>query len=211
MQTTHTPVGLYWPIADQPVNARLRWLLDANACERARLARAPVEEQVMKMRRPVSIKRAYALFGLLLGTLPPAAIFYRMFGGIMSRGNDAGWFLLLIVAMNVACALAGRFVASRLSSIAETVESDSRLRMLLLTPFVGMLWGACAGGLGGLVFFLFGAVFGSLAAMPVGILAFALFMPLHRSVARGGMIEASHLWPLACGVTMAITALILGL
>ena len=168
----------------------------------------------MMMRRPVSTKRAYAVFGLLLGTLPPAAIFYRMFGNfgnIARQSNDAAWLLLLILAMNVACALAGRFVASRLSSVAENVESESWPKMFLLSPFVGMLWGACTGALGGLIFFVIGAFFGAFCAMAVGILAFTLFMPLHRSVARGGMIEAGHLWPLACGVTMAITALILGL
>jgi hypothetical protein len=175
------------------------------------LARASVEEEVMAMRRPVSAQRAYAVFGLLLGTLPPAAIFYKMFGSIFGQSTEAAWLLLLIVAMNLACALAGRFMASRLSPLAETVESDSWLKTVLLSPFVGMLWGACAGALGGLIFFIIGAFFGALCAMAVGAVAFALFMPLHRSVARGGMIEASHLWPLACGVTMAITALILGL
>jgi len=166
---------------------------------------------MMMMRRPVSARRAYALFGLLLGTLPPAAIFYRVFGYALSQNTEGGGLLLIILAMNVACALAGRFIASKISSVAENVESDSWLKMLLLSPFVGIFWGACTGALGGMVFFVIGAFFGALCAMAVGIVAFALFMPLHRSVARGGMIEAGHLWPLACGVTMAITALILGL
>lgn len=210
-QSTRTPLGLHWPIADQQADARLRWLLDTNASERVRLARVSVEEAMMAMRRPISTRRAYALFGLLLGTLPPAAIFYRMFGHDVSRSTENGGLLLIILAMNVACALAGRFIASKISSVAENAESESWLKMLLLSPFVGMLWGACTGALGGLIFFIIGAFFGALCAMAVGMVAFALFMPLHRSVARGGMIEAGHLWPLACGVTMAITALILGL
>lgn len=211
MQTTYTPLGLHWPIADQPVDARLKWLHEANAAESARLARERLEEETMMMRRPVSMRRAYALFGLLLGTLPPAAIFYRLFGNILGHSTEAGWLFLLLLAMNVACAAAGRFVASRLSGAAETVESGSWPRLLVLSPFLGMVWGALTGALGGLIFFVIGAFFGALCAMIVGVLTFSLFMPLHRSLARGGMIEAGHLWPLACGVTMAITALILGL
>ncbi len=76
---------------------------------------------------------------------------------------------------------------------------------------IGWLWAIGTGAAGGLVFFGIGAIFGVSFAIPVGLLAFASFMPLHRLLARGGMIEAGHLWPLACGVTMTVTALILGL
>jgi hypothetical protein len=211
MQTTHTPLGLHWPIADQPVDARLKWLRHVNAAESARLAREALEEELMMMSRPVSIKRAYALFGLLLGTLPPAAIFYRLFGKILANESDLFWWFWLILTMNVVCALAGRFFASRLSGMADTIVRESWPKMLLLSPFVGLLWGVCTGALGGLIFFIIGAFFGAFCAMMVGIVAFAVFMPLHCRLAHDGMIEAAHLWPLACGVTMTITALILGL
>jgi hypothetical protein len=41
------------------------------------------------------------------------------------------------------------------------------------------------------------------------MLAFAAFAPLHRLLARGGMIDARHLAPLAWGINLAISALIL--
>jgi hypothetical protein len=170
-----------------------------------------MEEEIMMMRHPVSIKNAYALFGLLLGTLPPAAIFYRLFADAWLSRGGAGGMLLLILAMNIACALAGWFFASKLSGTADRVERGSRMGMLVMPLFIGMVWGAGAGALGGLVFFGIGAFFGALCAIPVGMLAFAAFMPLHRWLSRGGMIEAAHLWPLACGVTMTIADLILGL
>ncbi|HEX8143206.1 MAG TPA: hypothetical protein VF553_11465 [Pyrinomonadaceae bacterium] len=211
MQTTYTPLGLHWPIAEQPVDARLNWLLRVNAAERARLARAGLEEEMMMMRHPLSVERAYSLFGLLLGALPPAAIFYRLFGREVMRPDfQLGWFLLLL-AMNVACCWAGRFMACRLSGMAGAVERGPWLRMLLMPLVIGLLWGASAGALGGFIFYGIGSFFGPLFAVPVGLLAFALFMPLHRLLAHGGMIEASHLWPLACGVALTITALILGL
>ena len=74
---------------------------------------------------------------------------------------------------------------------------------------MGFAWGAITGAAGGAICFGIGAIFGALYAAPVGTLAFILFTPLHRLLARGGMIDARHFWPLACGVTMTITALIL--
>ncbi len=163
----------------------------------------------MMMRRPVSIQRAYAQFGMLLGTLAPAAIFYKMFWREFSFQEPI--MLLLILAMNVACCFAGRFFGSKLSLMVNVFERGSWTKEFFMALSIGWLWAIGTGVAGGLIFFGFGAIFGALFAIPVGLLAFASFMPLHRLLARGGMIEAGHLWPLACGVTMTVTALILGL
>jgi len=212
MQTTHTPIGLHWPIADGDAAARLSWLVNANTVAEAHLSRAALEEKIMMMRRPVSIERAYALFGLLLGALPSAAIFLKLFGrhSSFSQILFSGWSWLFLLS-SILCGLAGRFTGSKLSSGADIAERDSWVRMLFNAPLIGMLWGLCTGVLGGIILFYFGAIFGAIFAMPVGLLAFMLFMPLHRLLAHGGMIEAQHLWPLACGVTLTLTALILGL
>lgn len=168
----------------------------------------------MMMRRPLSIERAYALFGLLLGTLPPAAIFYKVFGDAVARHNFQWGLFLLLLAMNVVCGIMGRFIGSKLTRMAAAIEaaSDNHFIRVLFIPFlIGMIWGAATGAAGGLIFVGIGAIFGAMFAIPVGILAFALFRPLHRWLAHGGMIETSQLWPLACGVVLTITALILGL
>lgn len=161
------------------------------------------------MRRPISIRRAYAQFGMLLGTLPPAAIFYKMFWKEFAYQEP--FMVLLILAMQVACCFAGRFFGSKLSLIVQGIERRSWTKEIFMALLMGWLWAIGTGAAGGLVFFGIGAIFGAVFAIPVGLLAFALFMPLHRLLARGGMIEAGHLWPLACGVTMIVTALILGL
>jgi hypothetical protein len=212
MHTTRTPFGLHWPTADQDTTARLNWLINTNAAEDARLAGAAHQEEIMMMRRPVSRQRAYALFGMLLGTLPPAAIFFRVFGSELTRQKFylTRWFLL-ILAMNLACCFAGRFFGSKMGLMLNGIKRGSWTKELLLALFVGWCWATGTGAAGGLIFYGIGAIFGALFAIPVGLLAFSLFMPLHRSFARGGMIEAGHLWPLACGVTMTLTALILGL
>lgn len=190
----------------------MSWLVNANKAAEAGLSRAALEEKIMMMRRPVSIERSYALFGLLLGALPSAAIFLKLFGSHSSilQILVSGWTLLFILS-SIACGLAGRYIGSKLSYQAEVAERGSWNRMLLLSPLIGLLWGAGAGAFGGAPFFGIGAIFGAMYAIPVGLLAFMLFMPLHRLLSHGGMIEAQHLWPLACGVTLTITALILGL
>jgi hypothetical protein len=187
----------------------LSWLINTNAADESRLSRAALNEQIMMMRRPVSIRRAYAQFGMLLGTLPPAAIFYKMFWRELA--NQKPFMILLILAMNVACCFAGRFFGSKLSLMTNGFERRSWTKEIFMALLIGWLWATGTGAAGGIFFFGIGAIFGALFAIPVGLFAFALFMPLHRLLARGGMIEAGHLWPLACGVTMTLTALILGL
>jgi hypothetical protein len=46
-------------------------------------------------------------------------------------------------------------------------------------------------------------------AVPVAAAAFPVFALLHRAHTRDGMIEEGRLWPLAFGVPLTATALIL--
>lgn len=91
------------------------------------------------------------------------------------------------------------------------VERDSWSLMVIESVIIGFLWGLGTGAAGGFLIYGFGAIVGAICAIPVGALAFGLFIPLHRLLSRGGMIDARHLWPLASGVVMVITALILGM
>jgi hypothetical protein len=192
----------------------LNWLLQANQMEANRqhhFRDALEEEEMLMMRHPISTRRAYALFGMLLGLFPPAAIFFKLFGGASNHYfSQQGWLLLLLF-MNAACCLAGAYLGSKLSRIVMAVERDSWSLTLIESVMIGFIWGAGTGALGGIIAFGIGALFGAICAIPVGALAFGLFMPLHRLLARGGMIDARHFWPLACGVVMIITVLILRL
>ena len=166
---------------------------------------------MLLMRHPISTKKAYALLGMLLGILPPAAIFIKIFGyGLVSAQRGALVFILCL-AMNLACAVTGHAIGSIVGQPMHDVERWSWSKMLLVLPLMGAAWGTVAGTAGGLLFFGIGAVFGAFCAIPVGIAAFILFAPFHRLLARGGMIDARHFWPLACGVMMIIAALILGM
>lgn len=168
------------------------------------------------MRSPVSTERAYALFGLLLGAIPPAAVFVRLFdyglgGGLMNLHWDGGVLFVLCAFMNIVCCLVGYAMGSAICRSALNLEHKSWIRMFLLIPLLGAGWGAVAGVAGGFFFFGIGGVFGFAIAVPIGFVGFLMFSILHRMLERGGMIETRHFLPIACGITAILTSLILGL
>jgi len=193
-----------------PLNPFTRW--NAEAERHARLFRNAREEEALRlMRRPIATREAFDIFGLLLGAIVPAAIFYRMFNygfHVNGSGFEEFWFPVLLWAMNVVCCLMGWKMGAVFGGRIDNYERASWHRMCVRSAGAGALWGLTTGAVGGVLFFGFGSLFGALIALPVGMFGFALFTPLHRLMARGGMIDARHFWPLACGVVLTITALI---
>lgn len=215
MSNTRTQIEERWRKDESAVYDRLNWFIAANMHEasRRRLFRNDDDEQEMLlMRRPIATARAYAVFGLLLGALPPAAIFYRYFSYGVSRYNHelSGLFLFFLL-MNMVCLLVGKIIGGRMGRSMDETERTPWIKMILAAAIYGWGWGLATGAAGGAVAFGVGALVGASLASPIGIVAFVLFTILHRLVARGGMIDARHFWPLACGVTMTIAALILGM
>ncbi|HYP52157.1 MAG TPA: hypothetical protein VEQ42_01375 [Pyrinomonadaceae bacterium] len=198
-------------------DARLNWLVAFHARDeelRRRFRSAREREEMELMSRPVDARAAYRLLGALLGLLPPAAIFYRLFGGALTEEGKpllAFGLFALLVAMNVVCWLVGRWTAGRLASSVERAERGSWSKTIVLAGVCGLAWGFLTGAAGGLPFFGFGAIAGVACAVPGGVAAFVAFTIMHRALARGGMIDARHLRPLAWGVTLTFVALILGL
>jgi hypothetical protein len=190
----------------------LNWLVafDAAAERSARLFRTPREErEMLSMRRPVNVERAFALFGLLLGTLPPAAIFFRLALPITRGGNDQFW--LIFVPMLCMCAAIGRVMGRRVGRSIGEFERGGWVRLILFTVAAAFGWATVTGAAGGVLFFGVGAIFGVFCALAVAVPAFLVFTTLHRLLARGGMIDARHLRPLAWGVPATAAALVLGL
>lgn len=205
------------PARRDDVDARLSRLvaLDAETERRARLFRTPREErEMMMLLRPVSTERAYALFGLLLGTLPPAAIFIRVFGDWPSR--EPGWsgftVLALCLTMNAVCAFVGRQMGRVLGqTMIARAERRSWTLTVLFALLAAFVWAVATGAAGGAIFFGIGAIFGAIFALAVALPSFLVFTTFHRLLARGGMIDARHLRPLAWGVAATAAALVLGL
>ena len=213
MYQTFNLSGVQQSDADERAQSRLNWLISVNESEAIRqrfFRNAHEEEEMLLMRHPIPTQKAFARFGLLLGTFPPVAIFSKLFGTM--PGAYFPWNLLpLLFCMLVVCVITGRGLGSKLSRMVIAVERDSWVLMLIESLMIGFIWALATGAAGGFLAYGIGALFGAAFAIPVGTLAFGLFVPLHRLLARGGMIDARHFWPLACGVVTIITALILGM
>lgn len=187
---------------------------DAENKQKQKLFRRQTHEfEAALIRRPLALQDAYGQFGLLLGIVPPAAIFGRIIFDLARSGsNSAVWFFVAIfVLMNIVCAFVGRAMGRSLAHSAAKLERASWSAMLMTVPFVGLLWGMVTGFVGGLIFFGFGALAGFLIAAPIGAIAFALFAVFHRLFERGTIIDQRHFLPVACGISLTIAAFILGL
>jgi hypothetical protein len=192
-------------------SATLRWLLAANALSRAesRLFRNNLErEEMLLMQKPVATRGAMGVFGLTMGGIPSAAIFYRLFD--LFHLDPFSFLSLMAVVMFAVCLWAGRSVGRSLATTVDGIERQSWIRMLIMAFFAGISWGAATGAAGGAVFFGIGAPFGAFCAADVGAIGFPIFLSLHRILSRGGLIEAQHLWPISIGVACVLAALILG-
>lgn len=216
-RTINRPTDFVSTTANQTGDAltqtRLDWLLAANADkEREKLLfrseREKVEVDLMKT--PMSLDKTFAYFGLLLGLFPPMALFARMFVDALRRPEDL-WFLGVLAIVNILSATVGYFSGKVVGKIVGELEKQSWHVMILVMPFIGAIWGIAAGGAGGIIIFLVGAVFGAALGAMVGAAALPVFAILHRLFKKGDQLDQKHFLPLAFGVTFTICAFILGL
>ena len=182
---------------------------------RLRLFRDSGEEaEMLLMHHPIGTQKAYAIFGLLLGALPPLAIFWRIVGGHFLYDGPralASGLSILLMTMSAICCFVGKRMGALVGRWMEDEGQAAVLWRFFMSLILGLLWGLVTGAAGGLPAFGIGAIYGAICAAFVGMLAFPPFTLFHSLLARGGMIDARHFWPLACGIVMVITALILGM
>ncbi|MGI9036080.1 MAG: hypothetical protein ACR2GD_08585, partial [Pyrinomonadaceae bacterium] len=158
------------------------------------------------MKNPMSTEKTFAYFGLLLGFFPPASIFFKIFHQNIEPG-----MVFLLVFVNLACADAGYFSGKLIGKMVSITENYSWSKMLLTLPLIGILWGILAGGVGGIFIFVIGAFIGAFIAAIIGSVAVPAFTIFHRLLKRGDMIERNQFLPLAFGVSLVVSAFILGL
>lgn len=193
---------------------RLNALLKINAeiaDEKALYAteREKFESELIK--NPLSSEKVFSYFGLLLGTFPPAAIFIKFFAENGSFRSDEIWIFGVLAVVNLISAVVGFFSGKFIGKMVREVEKISWLTMLLLLPFIGMLWGIISGGAGGIIIFIFGAFFGAIFGAMVGSVALPIFTVFHRLLKKGDLMERNQFLPLAFGITFAICGYIFGM
>lgn len=162
------------------------------------------------MRRPLDTNRAFSLFGLMLGALPPAAIFIKFLSESADFRPENLWVVGVILIINLVTATVGYFSGKLIGKMIKEAETYPWWLMILLLPFIGMFWGVMAGGAGGAIVFLVGALFGAMFGAMVGGAALPVFTVFHRLLKKGDSIELKHFLPLSVGITLVICAFILG-
>ena len=196
------------------INQRLENLLAANretARENTLYSSGSGKVEAGLMKNPISTEKTYAYFGLLLGIFPPISIFLKMFlNNGTFRGEDL-WIVGVIAVVSLISSVVGYFSGKLIGKTVGELEKFSWLNMLILLPFVGMLWGILSGGAGGIIIFIFGAIFGAGLGAMVGAAALPIFTIFHRLLKSGDMMERRHFLPVAFGVTLTICGFILGL
>ncbi len=199
---------------DEMTLQRLDTLLAVNAetaREKAMFRSEREKAEVSAMSNPLTDKQVFAYFGLLLGTFPPAAMFARFFIGEGNFRGDEFWILGVMAIINLISAVVGYFSGKFIGKIVGDLEKASWTKMLLILPFIGIVWGILAGGAGGIIVFVIGAIFGASLGAAVGSVALPIFAIFHRLLKKGEVIETKQFLPLAFGVALVICAFILGL
>ena len=198
---------------DQTTLRRLEILLAENA-ETARSKNSYRTDREMfeaeLMRHPLSPDKVFSFFGLMLGTLPPATLFARFILETRTFESRDAWVIGVLVIVNIVTAIVGYFSGKLIAKMVSGVENYRWPFMIMILPLIGLLWGIMAGGAGGFVIFVFGAIFGAFIGGAVGAVALPIFVLFHRLMKRGDMIEAKHFLPLALGITLSICTFMLG-
>ena len=163
------------------------------------------------MANPLTDRQVFAYFGLLLGIFPPAAIFTRFFIYDGNLRGDEFWMIGVAAIINLISAIVGYFSGKVVGKAVGKLEQTSWTKMLLALPFIGILWGLLAGGAGGIIVFVVGAVFGAAIGAMVGGVALPAFTIFHRWLKKGDFIDRKHFLPLAFGIVFIICAFIFGL
>jgi uncharacterized protein (DUF697 family) len=162
------------------------------------------------MRSPLTSAQAYGLLGLFLGTFPPAAYFIRAISyGLDHNGSPIVFGMLLI--MNALCALVGWKMGKVFGERAQRLERSSWSKMFLGISLIALGWAWVTGFSCGALVFVIGGLFGAFFAAPVALAGFALFSVLHRLMERGSLMERQHVLPVAVGISLTISAFIMGL
>lgn len=211
-QTTTVETGYHYPqsnISDSITEQRLNILLvEIAEIEREKSLYASEQERLeaLLIKQPLTTEEAYSQLGLLIGVFLPAAIFTMAL-----RRTPMSWFLLMPIAANIISSIVGYHSGKIIGGMVKSLEKKSWSKMLLILPFVGILWAIMAGGAGGFTFFGVGAIFGAIIASFFAVPAILAFTVLHRFLKRGEIIERSQFLPVAFGVTFVLTAFIVGL
>ncbi len=162
------------------------------------------------MVRPIPSKKAFAYFGFMLGSMPPASIALKMVAENPVREPMQVLFIVFLACAGLVTGTVGyatgRYVPSAMSTVSN-FRVPNRIAMLSL---IGLVWGAISGAAGGLFLFIIGSIFAAIVGGIVGAVVVPIFAVLHHLLRRGDVIEMKHFLPISFGISLVLCAFILG-
>ncbi|HMS08549.1 MAG TPA: hypothetical protein PKE66_03620, partial [Pyrinomonadaceae bacterium] len=204
-QQTETAQVMQKPDDDQLYEYRIIELRKATDELAATSDDRPLSTSLLDQR--LDLAGSLRLFGVAIGTVPTAAILFRLF--VLDSSPNPGVLLLAILATAVT-GLVGYLTAGGTAKALERVLSTSFLRSLLLVPIIGLAWGVISGAAGGLFLFVLGALVGGVIGGMVAGTALPLFVGLFSLAAEEGEISIKRFLPIAAGISGSAAALFLG-
>ncbi len=197
---------------EEPAVRRLNSLIALNAKTARRKSRIALNREKLEagiMSKRLDLNQTFGYFGLLLGILPPLTLFVKWIS-LSGLNRENLWLIGILLVVNAVTAVVGYFSGRLIARMVRQSETYPWWAMIFLSPFIGIIWGIIAGGLGGAIFFIVGGIFGAAIGGLVGAAAMPLFLILHRWLKRDEFIETKHFLPIALGITMSICMFILG-
>jgi len=216
-QTANRPINLPFVSResdDELTQKRIDALLAINsqtAREKSLFRSEQEKTAAALMENPLSIEKTFAYFGLLLGVFPPLAMFIKFFSEKGIFRSEDFWIIGVVAIINLISAIVGYFSGRLVGKIVFELEKLSWTKMILALPFIGIFWGILAGGAGGIIVFVVGAIFGAMLGGAVGGIALPAFTLFHRLMKKGDKLDRKHFLPIGFGIVLIISAFILGL
>ena len=163
------------------------------------------------MKRPVSTRASFTIFGAAIGFLPTFSVTVAiLLNSVRYDDKTLLWAMLFSIAAAVTGGvggLMGRYAAR----LVENARAKRLSVHLSLLPFIGAIWGGAAGALGGVFLFVIGAFFGAVIGGLIGFVTVPIFSLLHTMMRQGDSIELGHLLPIIFAIVGTLSAAILSI
>ena len=181
------------------------------ASERNRYSNDQERLAAETMKRPISTRASYTIFGSAIGFLPTFSVALAI---LKTSGPDTEKTILWVTSFWIAAFVTGTF-GGLLGKYAAKFTENARSRRLSvhlsLLPFIGAIWGGAAGALGGVFVFVIGAFFGAVIGGMIGFVAVPIFSLLHGMMRQGDSVELGHLLPITFAIVGTLSAAILSI
>lgn len=195
---------------DDAIAHNLDVLYEANAKIAQKRSFYPTRESEItaaSLSLKLDFKQTYAYLGLMLGVFPPASLFALFIAE--SNAPSEIWLVALLMGVNTVTGFVGYFFGKVVGSLLHDRDNRSLTYYTFFLPFLGLLWGAIAGAVGGVFLFIIGAFFGAILGGAVGMVALPAFYAMHRLLKHGEYLELKYFLPVATGIVYSISAVIL--